>query len=184
MLKRQLILSFGALAALAAGAGCGGGGGGGGAPPPPPATPTPFGVTSHSFANGSSYTASGNSLASFAFSGDSPSPSSSIAATVAQAVSVTTGATFNGQSNLANVKTVETDTTALQQVVVNTNAYYANVPTASGNDLMSYGYTSSDTFGEQLTVLLGTGNGLVDMLPEISGAACDPITPNTPQPTG
>jgi hypothetical protein len=89
---------------------------------------------------------------------------------VTQSVSVSGGASFNGQSGLFDVKTVEVDTSPLQAITVTTDAFLTTVPSGGGNNLISWGYTSLDSLGESLNVQYGASAAsiLLDRLPEVA----------------
>jgi hypothetical protein len=151
------------LAALTV-AGCGGGGSGGGGPVSPP-TAQPL-VESRPLAAGDVFAYAGATTDVKHFA--NPAASSSTTSQVVQSVAVSGPTTFNGLTNAYDFETSETDTAPLQQIAFTTDTYYAEVPasTASFTNLVTSGYTSSDTLGERTTVALAAGNGLVDILPE------------------
>ncbi|MGH7728203.1 MAG: hypothetical protein ACREM2_05380 [Vulcanimicrobiaceae bacterium] len=149
-----------AVAMLAAG--CGGGGGGGGG--------TPFAVNSRPLSSGN-FGYAGTTTESFVYSGASPSPSSTSSAQVTQDLTVTGAASFNGVSGLSEYATDETDTTSLQTTTATTDTFYASAG-SNPTKFLTYGYRSNDSLGSTITVALagvGSGNGLVDELPEAGG---------------
>jgi len=109
------------------------------------------------------------------YSGASPKPSSATFFTVGQNIAVTNNATFNATSGLYDFKTLETDTSALQNISITTDTYYGTLASGNGTTfLVNYGYASSDSNGEKFTVTYtnpGARNGLIDVLPETGGAA-------------
>jgi hypothetical protein len=168
-------------------ASCGGGGGSGSTPSHPtptptggPATPTPtpvpsVAVSTRPLANGDSFTYAGQTQQSFVYEGASPSPAASSIASVTQTVAVTAPAAFNSVSGLSNFVTQETDTTPLQTTTITTDTYYAEVASGASTNLVDYGYSSSDNFGESLVVQYGSSGGavprIIDELPEVPGAS-------------
>lgn len=94
-------------------------------------------------------------------------------ATVAQAVSVTTGATFGSSSGLTDLATAETDTTVHTTTTSSSNAYVALVPDAtrvSGIDVIDVGTTSGESGGVTYTTTFGSGNGVIEELPPVPNA--------------
>ena len=132
-------------------------------------------MSSRPLANGDSFTYAGQTQQSFVYEGASPSPAASSLASVTQTVAVTAPAAFNGVSGLSDFLTQETDTTPLQTTTITTNAYYAAVAAGGSTNLVDYGYSSSDNFGETLLVQYGTTGGaaprIIDELPEVPGAS-------------
>ncbi len=149
----------------------------------PSETPAPNGaaitVNGRPMANGDSFTYAGSTTQTFVYMGTSPSPSASTSSTVRQTITVATNKTYNGASNLDEFTTSETDTSPNQTSTITTNAYEALTagPTNSSTGvtqqaLTSYGYTSSDSFGQTLAVTLANpgyanNSGTVDLLPEM-----------------
>ena len=148
------------------------------------ATPTPMPTqppsgsaianTARPLHNNDAYAYSGTTQQTFVYSGTSPKPSSSTLSTVKQNVAVTSNATYNGTSGLYDFKTTETDTSSLQTLSITTDTYYGTLASAGMTYLIDYGYASSDSNGEKFSVTStnpGPLNGLIDVLPETSGAA-------------
>lgn len=164
---RRALLAGVVLAASAV-AGCGGGGSGGGGPASPP-TAQPA-VESRPLAAGDAFAYAGATTDVKHFT--NPAAASTTTSQVVQSVAVSGPTTFNALTNAYDFKTSETDTSPLQQIGFTTDTFYAEVPasTASFTDLVTSGYTSSDTLGERTIVKLGAGNGLVDILPETGQA--------------
>ncbi|GAC1495039.1 MAG: hypothetical protein NVS1B2_12760 [Vulcanimicrobiaceae bacterium] len=126
--------------------------------------------------NGDAYKYAGTTLQTFVYNGAAPSPSASTTYAVTQDVAVTNNQSYNQTTGLYDFKTSETDTSPLQSTSITTDTFYGTVPggTSGGTALVNYGYTSNDSRGEKLTVTFtnpGLTNGLVDVVPEISGAA-------------
>jgi hypothetical protein len=167
---RSLFAFFGF--AVAAGvAGCSGGGGGSPGPGATP-TPTPLVVNSRPLQSGDTFSYAGTTTKSFVYSGTSPEPASTTVYAVAQSLAVTGPTAYDGSSGTFDVKDTETDTSPLSQLGLTTNTYYALLPRGATTNLVTYGYTSTDTNGESLAVTIpnvNDGNGLLDELPEAKG---------------
>jgi hypothetical protein len=168
---RIFAVSFGLLG-TAVFVGCGGGGsspGGGNTPVP---STSPVVVNSRPLANGDSFSYGGTTTKTFVYSGVSPEPESTTVYTVVQHVSVTGPASFAGAAAAYDLHDAETDTSPLASLGITTDTYDALVTAGAATNLVTYGFTSSDTSGETLTVTLtgaGTGNGILDELPEAKG---------------
>ena len=122
---------------------------------------------------GDAWAYAGTSTLTQVFARTPPTPIAITTSAVTQNVSVTGGASFNGQSGIFDVKTVEVDTSPLQAITVTTDNFMNSVASGGGSNLISWGYTSSDTLGESLNVQYGTTGAtsvLLDQLPEVSGA--------------
>ena len=168
--RNRVLFALVGFASASVAAGCSGGGGstGSGGTPSTPG-PSPVAVDSRPLANGDTFSYAGTTTKSFVYSGVAPQPQSTTAYTVAQSLSVSGPTTYAGASNVFDVKDAETDTSPLQQLGLTTDTFYALLPSGSTTDLVTYGYTSSDSNGESLAVTIpsvGSGNGLVDELPE------------------
>jgi hypothetical protein len=144
-----------------------------------PPTGAAISVPSRPLANGDSFKYSGTTTQSFVYMGTNPSPAASSSAAVTQTVTVATGKSFNGASNLDDFTTTETDTTPNQTTTITTNTYYAMTSggptdTTTGIEqepLTTYGFTSTDSDNESLTYALtnpgfANNSGTVDLLPE------------------
>jgi hypothetical protein len=151
---------------------CGGGGsspGGGNTPAP---SNSPVVVNSRPLTSGDSFSYAGTTTKTFVYSGVSPEPESTAVYTVAQRVSVTGPTSFGGAAAAYDLHDTETDTSPLASLGITTDTYDALVTSGSATDLITYGFTSSDTSGEAMTVTYttaGTGNGILDELPEAKG---------------
>ena len=124
--------------------------------------------TSRTLHAGDTYQYSGSGTTKYVSTQTSPNPSSTVTAQIAQSVSVLGGASFNGQSNIFDVRSSETDSTALQQSSLTLDGYYQIV----ASKFISWGYSSSDSFGETITEQYGNpGPGFVqlDKIPETAG---------------
>jgi hypothetical protein len=90
---------------------------------------------------------------------------------VAVAQTVSSGKSFNGASGLTDFRDVESDT--LQSPVATrtttTDAYYSIVAAGSLLDVLSNGSSASDSNGSTYVTDIGSGNGLIDILPETAG---------------
>ncbi|MGH7709284.1 MAG: hypothetical protein ACREM6_15425 [Vulcanimicrobiaceae bacterium] len=160
-------LAFSALAGLACAlAACGGGGG----TPSPTPTPTPGALL------GATANLTGQIVQTVVrpFPAPSatipPATTTTMVAVVAKIASTT--ASFNGQSNLVDANTVETDTGGLQTLTVTTDTFAAIVPITGGTfNLLSYGSNATDSNGTTFLTKLGTGNGLLDIQPDKNAAS-------------
>jgi hypothetical protein len=154
------------------------------ATPIPAATAPPSGpvnsVTARPLANGDVFNYTGTSTQTFVYTGTSPSPSASTTTTIAQKITVATGKSFNGTSNLDEFTTAETDTTPRQTTTITTDSYYAfgtsQGPTSDTTEITQtpltlYGSTSTASSGETVSISLASpgfpnNSGTVDLLPE------------------
>jgi hypothetical protein len=184
---------FAGAAVTVALAGCGGGSITG--PPPAPIgsaaplpSPSPTGTPNqHPSTSGDAFAYAGTLTQTFTRFG-TPAPQPTTGATpqatstpwvttvtqnVAQAVSVTNGATFGGQSNLTDFTTKETDTGVRSSVSDTSDAYVAYVPDATrknGVDVTLAGTSWLDSNGNSLQAIDAAGNGLIDAMPEAPNA--------------
>lgn len=159
------------------------------ATPVPAATAAPTGlvntVNTRPLANGDVFRYAGTTTQSFVYMGVTPNPSYTSSSSVTQIVNVSTPKTYAGVTGLSDFVTTETDTSSNQTYAITTNSYFGLTtgPTNPNTDvvqqaLTNYGYTSTDSFGENDAVVLtspgyvassatsGTGNGTVDLVPE------------------
>lgn len=100
-------------------------------------------------------------------------PPFNTAYTVSVAGSTTTNATFNGQGGLIDYRLVETDTQTSPTIATTTTTdTFVNFAPGSGGtiDVQSAGSSSLDSNNVTDSTVLGPGNGLLDILPEQSGA--------------
>jgi hypothetical protein len=168
----RLILAVSGFAAAAFVAGCGGGGGGGGGgstPPVPSPTPLPtVAVNTRPLANGDSFSYAGTTAQTIVYSGVSPEPMSTTVSSVAQSIAVSGPTTYAGVANVFDLTDTETDTSPLQALAITTNTYDALVAAGATTNLLTYGYSSSDSNGESLTIQIPSG-ALLDELPEAKG---------------
>ncbi|GAC1307703.1 MAG: hypothetical protein NVSMB21_12020 [Vulcanimicrobiaceae bacterium] len=169
---RYRSLSYAVLAlALAA---CSGGGGGP-ATPEPTATPVP--PPARPATNGATFAYAGTLRRTFVRNPEpgvpQPAPvqtnSQTFDATVAQNVTVATGATYGGTPNLTDFKTVESDVQAspAKTTGIVTDAY-ESFPTGAGV-VRAFAIVSTTSDGATFVTTFGADNGLVDVLPEIAG---------------
>jgi hypothetical protein len=174
------------LAALACSA-CGGGG----STPSPGAVPTANTTTSPSpnpTASSNAFTYAGSltqTVTLYAtpapeptlYGGTTPAPTSTpwvstTNQTVTQNVSVSTGQSFNSQSNLSEFTTNETDAGQLQTTTTTSQAYLSYVADSSrtnGIDVTEIGTSSTDSSNVATQTVFGTGNGVVEELPYVYG---------------
>jgi hypothetical protein len=166
-LEKKLVAVLGAAIGLAA---CGGGGGGNPGPAPAPGSYRPA-------VNGDAYGYAGTLTTSFLRGAlttpPTPSPNPTFGQTttaaVAQNVSVS-GATFDKIAGLYDFSTSETDTEPLKTSTSKLDAYFAYVASGATTLVELVGTTQTTSDGVVLQTLEGTGNGLVDVLPETTGA--------------
>jgi hypothetical protein len=108
----------------------------------------------------------------------SPAPTSTpwvttIVDAVAQSGSASAGTSFDGQTNLTDLVTNETDTSQLETTTSTTNTYVALVADplrVSGIDVTDVGTTSTESSGVGFQTTLGGGNGVVQELPPVANA--------------
>lgn len=175
-----------AIASLAA---CGGGGAGNPATlltpvtqasaAPPTPTPSPY-----PSADGDTFAYRGTLVQQFTNYG-TPAPAASASASpeptstpwvststqdVSQNVVVHAGASFNGLSGLTELETNETDTGAQRTYTINSKQYLqfaANAARSNGLDVTQAGLDATDSNGVQFTTTFGSGNGVIDELPQV-----------------
>lgn len=147
-------------------------GGGGGSPSSsqPPASYRPA-------VNGDAYVYAGTLTTSFlrapvtTVPAPSPNPAFGQTTTAAVAQNVTvSGATFNNIAGLYDFATSETDTAPLKTSTNKVDAYFAYVASGTTTFVQLVGSTETTSDGVQYQSLEGTGNGLLDVLPEATGA--------------
>jgi hypothetical protein len=163
-----LILFGGALA------GCGGGSGGG---TPPTAAPSPSFTGSRPAGNGDAFGFAGGMTQLYVrppvtdtpLPSPNPTSSSSTVSTVAQQVTVASGATFQGRTGLFDFTIAETDTAPLKTTTLVTDEYlaYGTAGLTTAVSIVGSKTTSSD--GAVFVTVFGPGNGLLDVLPEAPG---------------
>lgn len=167
----RFFVALAAAVGLLALAACGGGGNGA---TPPPARQ---GATSFRPCNiGLTTSSAGNALETISRplpppppAPPSPQPSMTVASTVALTTSVlSNSARFGGQSGLTQVHDVEQDSSRLQTTGMVRDTFVSCPANDSGN-YRAAGWTSTDTNGVVLSVVYGSGNGLLDILPEAAG---------------
>jgi hypothetical protein len=136
-------------------------------------TGTTLPVSTRPLASGDTFTYGGSSLETLLYRGASPNPSGTIAYTITQHVTDEGTAPFDG-ANPYDLRTVETDQGTNQTITVTTDTYYNTGPFGTTQSAFyTYGYSSSDTNGQQISDTLasvgyngGAPNGLIDILPE------------------
>ncbi len=92
--------------------------------------------------------------------------------TVTQNIAVATGQSFNGQSNLTELTTNETDAGQLQTTTTSSETYLSYVSDATrtnGIDVTEIGASSTDSNNVATQTIFGTGNGIVEELPFVYG---------------
>ncbi len=166
--RDRTLFAFVGFAVVSIVAGCSGGGGGSG---PAPGS-TPLIVNSRPLQSGDSFSYAGTTTKSFVYSGASPQPQSTVVYTIAQSLAVTGPTSYDGSSSTFDVKDTETDTSPLSELGLTTNTYDALLTSGATTHLVTYGYTSTDSDGESVSVTIPNvngGNGLLDELPEAKG---------------
>lgn len=168
---------------------CGGGGGGPGpvpatptpkppASPTPTPTPTPTPPPARPASNGDSFAYAGTLVRGFVRNAEPglplPTPVQTNAQTftsaVTQKVAVTTGASFGGATNLTDFKTVETDAqVSPAKTTIVTSDAYSNYPVGGSGNVRAVATVATTSDGAKFVTAFGTGNGLVDVLPEVTG---------------
>lgn len=177
-----------AAAALSA---CGGGGSAGAITPPatvstpvPTTTPSPSPYPS---ADGETFSYKGTYTQQFTeygtpapspAAGQTPEPTatpwtSTTTSQVAQQVTLHANASFDGVGGLTEMETNETDSGKLSTYTVDSKQYLQFTPDStrsSGIDVTQVAVDSSDSNGVKSTTTFGTGNGVLDELPQVPAA--------------
>ncbi len=160
------------------GTGTGGSGTGGSATPSPTPSPSPSaavtGAIYHPPDNGDAFAFVGTLTTTYARPSQfpTPEPTQTAYATVSQTVTVKNPATFNGNTNAVDFNDVETDAQtapAQQTTSTTTDAYFTFSNTIVSGNFNELGFTATQDNGYTVTVTYGSGNGLVDKLPESPG---------------
>ena len=163
---------------------CGGGGGGGGGTGTPNVVPTPANTSFRPDESGDTFAYTGTLSETFVrppittapTPNPNPTSSQTLSANVTTNVVVSTGVSFNGQNNLSDFKATETDayTSPPQSVTSITDQYLNFVPSGASTQVIEVGSNvDNTTTGVTIKTIFGTGNGLLDVIPEVAGA----ITP-------
>ncbi len=163
------------------GSGSGGSGTGGSGSGSSTASPSPSpsaaitGAIYHPPDNGDTFAFAGTLTTTYARPNQypTPEPTQTAFATVSQAVTVKNPATFNGTTNAVDFNDVETDVQtapAQQTTSTTTDAYFTFSNTIVTGDFNELGFTATQDNGYTVTVAFGSGNGLVDILPETANA--------------
>jgi hypothetical protein len=129
----------------------------------------------HPADNGDVFAFTGSITTTYARPNQTPSPEPTQTAfdNVAQTITVSNPATFNGNSAV-DFHTAETDTQtapASQTFSDTLDDYFQFSNSIYTGDFTNLGYTSTDDTGYAVTFTYGTGNGLADELPELAGAS-------------
>jgi len=167
---RMSAIAFGICAAVLAA--CGGSGGG--------SVPHPTNVSFRPAASGDAFNYAGTLTQVFVRPplGDSivtPSPnptnSQTLTSTVAQAVTVSKVATFQSVANPYDFHVVETDVLSggLKTTTTTSDDYYTYTTSGNATTIGFVGSNVSTSDGSTYLTVVGTGNGLVDVLPEAMG---------------
>lgn len=187
----RLFAACASIVAAAVLAACGGGGSNSAVTPPatvatpvPPATPTPSPYPStggETFAYQGTYT---QQYTEFGTPAPSPSPSatpeptatpwvSTVTNSVSQQVTLHANASFNGITGLTEMETNETDSGKLSTYTVDTKQYLqfaSDSSRSNGIDVTQVAVDSSDSNGVNSTTTFGSGNGVLDELPQVPAA--------------
>ena len=93
--------------------------------------------------------------------------------TVTQNVSISNGQSFGGQNGLTDFTASETDAGQLKTTSITTQTYLnyvQNSARANGVDVTEIGTASTDSNGVSIQSALGSGNGIVEQLPNVPGS--------------
>jgi hypothetical protein len=153
-------------------AACGGSGGGG--------VPRPVNTSDRPAASGDAFGYAGTITEQFVrppvASGNvtpSPNPTNSQTLTTAvkQAVTVSTVATFAAVTNPYDFHVAETDTLngGLETSTVTSDEYYTYTTSGANTTIAFAGSNVSTSDGSTFQTVIGSGNGLVDIIPEVEG---------------
>jgi hypothetical protein len=164
-------IAFGICAAALAA--CGGGGGG---------VPHPTNTSFRPAANGDAFNYAGTMTETFvrpplgpgSFVTPSPNPTNSqtLTTAVTQAVTVSSVSSFQGVANPFDFHVLEDDTLngGLKTSTITSDDYYTYTTSGSATTIASIGSNVTSSDGSTFLTVLGSGNGLVDILPEVAGA--------------
>jgi len=158
-------------------AACGGGGGGGGAPP----APAPTNNSYRPAASGDSFSYAGTTVETFVrppvpAGAITPSPnptnSQTLTTAITQTVTVSGIPKFQNVLNPFDFHVAETDTLngGLETTTSNSDEYYAYAQNGASTDITFAGSSVTTSTGVIYLDVVGSGNGLVDILPEVAGA--------------
>lgn len=171
MTTRAGFTSFALLALGVAFAGCGGGG------TLPPSAPSPSYTGSRPAGNGDTFAFAGAMKLDYvrppltASPLPSPNPGSSVSttSTVSQAIAVSSGATFKGRAGLFDFAIVENDVAPLKTTTLTTHEYVAYRASGATTAVSIVGSVTASSDGAIFETEYGSGNGLLDILPEKPG---------------
>jgi len=202
-LQRRLALRLRLAASvfcIAAASACGGGGGSGPGGPGPGPAPVPTNNSYRPHATGDTFSYAGSITQNFVrppvivppIPSPNPTNSATLSFAITQNVKLNGGASFAGALNsgsLIDYNTAETDTESnpTQTTQVTSDDYYAFTPLGAATDVLFAGSNSTDSAGIRVKTLIGSGNGLVDIIPEVAGPLvpantdAQTITENDPQ---
>lgn len=115
------------------------------------------------------------------FPSPNPTNSATLSFAVTQNVTLAGGASFAGAANsgsLVDYNTAETDTESnpTQTTQITSDDYYAFTPSGAVTDVLFAGSSSTDSAGITVKTVIGSGNGLVDIIPEVAGPLAPPNT--------
>ena len=171
-MRTTLFLSL--LVAAAALAACGGGGSSASAPAAKPTNTSDRPASAgDAFAYTGLLTQSSDRTALEFPPTPSPNPANvqTLTSTVTQAIAVTANATFNGIADAYDFRTSESDTEngGLKTSTSVTDTYYDYEKSGSSTRIVELGSTETTSDGVSYKTVYGSGNGLVDVLPEKAG---------------
>lgn len=118
--------------------------------------------------NGDTYAYSGTFTQEFDRALPSPMPTATASQSVTQTVSVKGGQTFQGQSNLFDVVSAETDTSSLQTVTSQSDTFVGFSSSSLPAQYLEYGSRWQDEMGNSISYVYATPR-ILDQLPEKSG---------------
>ncbi len=103
-----------------------------------------------------------------------PTNSATLSFSVTQTVTLAGNASFAGAAHsgsLVDYNTAETDTESnpTQTTQITSADYYAFTPSGTATDVLFAGSNSTDSAGITVNTVVGSGNGLVDIIPEVAG---------------
>jgi hypothetical protein len=175
---RKRLSALGVCFCAAVLAACGGGGGGGGSAPP---APTPTNNSYRPAANGDSFSYAGTMVETFVrppvpAGAITPSPnptnSQTLTTAITQTVTVSGIPKFQNVLNPFDFFVAETDTLngGLETTTSKSDEYYAYAKNGASTDIDFAGSSVTTSSGVTYLDVIASGNGLVDILPEVAGA--------------
>jgi hypothetical protein len=130
-------------------------------------------VPARPLASGDTFAYAGSSLQTFVYYGSTPNPSATLTDVISQSVTDDGTKAFNG-AHPYDLHTSEVDLSKTEREAVTTDAYVATAPYGSAQSgYYTYGYASTDSSGQRISdefAHVASGDGLLDILPEVAGA--------------